>query len=162
MNTEKKISYHLAVNPNAKGDGDKFILQAYDGSEQVRDLYVGNAEKSNHLAAYGAFGMLAMDDFVSVTTACLSYFFDENGTPLTALITPDHKVYLGRSEDYDNHGHYFQKNYPLIFISNNEETFDLIAGCDGPYSIREMKAKKVFGPGELEAFAGLGLFVRMG
>ena len=46
-----------------------------------------------------------------------------------------------------------------IFV--DDDVFDLIAGSDGPYSIREMKAKEAFGPGELEAFARLGLFIRL-
>ena len=35
------------------------------------------------------------------------------------------------------------------------------ADVDLVVSIREMKAKEAFGPGELEAFARLGLFIRL-
>ena len=44
---------------------------------------------------------------------------------------------------------------PAAAADEKGDVFDLIAGSDGPYSIREMKAKEAFGPGELEAFARL-------
>ena len=154
-------TYYLEVNINAMGENDRFILKVRDNQGCERTLYTGSADRCSKLATGGMFGDLSPDDFVSVDKACVSYFYDENGTQLTALVTPDHKVYLGRRDDYDNRGHYFAKNYPLIFVSNNEDAFDLVAGPEGPFSRREMQEKNAFALGELAAFLQLGLFTRL-
>ena len=161
MSTERKILFRLEANPSAKGKDAALTLQAYDDCGWCQDLYVGDMGRWGSLLFNGTFGGITKDDFVDVNTACVSHFFDKDAKPLVAMITPDKKVYLGLQDDYDSHGHYFQKNYPMIFVSDNDDVFDLIAGSDGPYSIREMKAKEAFGPGELEAFARLGLFIRL-
>lgn len=161
MATERKISYYLTVNPEARSDADRFILNVRDDRSWSRPLYSGTSEKCSSLALAATFGDISKDDFVAVDIACVSHLFDKKGNSLVAMITPDRKVYLGLRDDYDNHGNYFNKDYPMIFVSENDDVFDLIAGGDGSYSVREMKAKNAFGPGELEAFVGLGLFVRM-
>ena len=44
------------------------------------------------------------------------------------MVGEDDKIYLGRRDRYDNHGHYINDGKSLLCLSDNVKMFDFISG----------------------------------
>ena len=53
---------------------------------------------------------------------------------MTALYTMDDKIYIGKSENYDNKGHYDNKDNSLLYVSDCQAAFTFLSseGCTDP------------------------------
>ena len=75
---------------------------------------------------------------------------------MTALIgANDNAVYLGRSENYDNNGHYDNSDYSLTFITHNPIVFPLLHGEGFIMSQDKMLKEGVFSVDTFEEYAAL-------
>ena len=60
---------------------------------------------------------------VEIRSACHS-----NYTGMVAMVGADDKVYMGKTENYDNKGHYDNRDSSLCFISENPRIYTFLYG----------------------------------
>ena len=61
-------------------------------------------------------------------TERVSYYAAKDGAELDALVDENGKIYLGRRDYYDNHGHYVNENKSLLFLPDNKKMFSFVSG----------------------------------
>jgi len=141
--------------------GQSFIEAQQRGGQGAplpgKILFCGTNEVCAGLLEQLNSGALHPDDFVTVAAARISPYTTRDGAKLDALVGPDDKVYLGRSDHYDNRGHYLNNDRSLMHISDNGRVFNAISGVDRPRTQEELQATGYFTQAELENFAALPL-----
>ena len=76
--------------------------------------------------------------------ARVSRYVTKDGAELDALVGEDDKVYLGRRDHYDNHGHYVNDDHSLLYLSDNDKMFDFVSGEGYSISQADMIAQGYF------------------
>lgn len=61
-------------------------------------------------------------------TERVSYYAAKDGAELDALVDENGKIYLGRRDYYNNHGHYVNENKSLLFLPDNKKMFSFVSG----------------------------------
>ena len=122
--------YEYAVGD--EGGRGQFLLMAYrkaDGGAKLdRTLFVGDEAVCNALLEKLRTGALRYEDFCVMRAARVSRYITKDGAELDALVDDNDKIYLGRRDHYDNHGHYINNDKSLLFLSDNEKMFDFVSG----------------------------------
>ena len=76
-----------------------------------------------------------------------------NYTGMVALVGTDDKVYIGKSENYDNQGHYDNKDNSLFFVSENEKAYLFLYGEGCTLSQEEALKQGVYTKEDYAEFA---------
>ena len=130
LTQEPTPEYEYAVGD--EGGRGQFLLMAYrkmdGGSKLDRTLFVGDEAACNTLLERLNTGTLHFEDFCEIRAARVSYYATKDGAELDALVGEDNKIYLGRRDRYDNHGHYLNDGKSLLCLSDNMKMFDFISG----------------------------------
>jgi len=159
---EPEYVYKMDANPRATGADDQHFVQAYVKTakqtlipESV--LFVGRADMCASLVERLNSGSLQRDDLITVSEARESCYTTKDGTELDAFVGLDKKVYMGRRDHYDNHGHYLNDDKSLIHISDTYRVFDLISGRETPYTYDQLFSTSLFSQEEALSFIRLQL-----
>ena len=130
LTQELAPEYEYAVGD--EGGRGQFLLMAYrkmdGGSKLDRTLFVGDEAACNTLLERLNAGTLHFEDFCEIRAARVSHYATKDGAELDALVGEDDKIYLGRRDRYDNHGHYINDGKSLLCLSDNVKMFDFISG----------------------------------
>ena len=130
LTQELAPEYEYAVGD--EGGRGQFLLMAYrkmdGGSKLDRTLFVGDEAACNTLLERLNAGTLHFEDFCEIRAARVSHYATKDGAELDALVGEDNKIYLGRRDHYDNHGHYINDGKSLLCLSDNVKMFDFISG----------------------------------
>ena len=158
---EPEYVYKMDANPRMTGTDDQHFVQAYVKTakqtlipESV--LFVGKADMCASLVERLNSGSLRQDDFITVSEARESCY-TKDGAELNAIVGQDKKVYMGRRDHYDNHGHYLNDDNSLIHISDTYRVFELISGRETPYTYDQMFSTMLFSQEEALNFIRLQL-----
>ncbi len=134
LTQEQSPEYEYAVGD--EGGRGQFLIMAYrkmdNGSKLDRTMFVGDETTCNALLERLNAGTLHFEDFCVMRAARVSRYVTKVGSELDALVDENDKIYLGRRDRYDNHGHYINDDKSLLYLSDNEKMFDFISG--GGYS----------------------------
>ena len=135
----------------AVGDGGgrgQFLLMAYrkmdNASKLDRTMFVGDKAACNALLERLNAGTLHFEDFRVMRAARVSRYVTKDGAELDALVDENDKIYLGRRDCYDNHGHYINDGKSLLYLSDNEQMFDFISGLNYADTQTELLAQGCF------------------
>ena len=160
---EPEYVYKMDANPRMTGTDDQHFVQAYVKTakqtlipESV--LFVGRADMCASLVERLNSGSLRQDDFITVSEARESCY-TKDGAELNAIVGQDKKVYMGRRDHYDNHGHYLNDDNSLIHISDTYRVFELISGRETPYTYDQMFSTMLFSQEEALNFIRLQLIL---
>ena len=158
---EPEYVYKMDANPRTTSANDRHFVQAYVKTakqtlipESV--LFVGKADMCAGLVERLNSGSLRQDDFITVSGARESCY-TKDGAELNAIVGQDKKVYMGRRDHYDNHGHYLNDDNSLIHISDTYRVFELISGRETPYTYDQMFSTMLFSQEEALNFIRLQL-----
>ena len=158
---EPEYVYKMDANPRTTSADDQHFVQAYVKTvkqtlipESV--LFVGRADMCAGLVERLNDGSLQQDDLITVSEARESCYTKDD-EELNAFVGLDRKVYMGRRDHYDNHGHYLNDDKSLIHISDTYRVFDLISGREIPYTYDQMFSTKLFSEEEALSFIRLQL-----
>ena len=142
----REPEYEYAVGD--EGGKGQFLLMAYrkmDGGSMLdRTMFVGDEATCNALLERLRAGTLHFDDFCMIRAARVSHYVTKDGAELDALVDENNKIYLGRRDRYDNHGHYINDGKSLLYLSDNETMFDFISGGGYPDTQAELLAQGYF------------------
>ena len=109
--------YEYAVGD--EGGRGQFLLMAYrkaDGGAKLdRTMFVGDEAVCNALLEKLRAGTLHFEDFCDMRTARISRYVTKDGAELDTLVDENDKIYLGRRDHYDNHGHYINSDGPAPY-----------------------------------------------
>jgi hypothetical protein len=146
LSQEKEPEYEYAVGD--EGGRGQFLLMAYrkmdGGSKLDRTMFVGDEATCNALLEKLQAGTLHFEDFCVMRAARVSRYVTKDGAELDALVGEDDKVYLGRRDHYDNHGHYVNDDHSLLYLSDNDKMFDFVSGEGYSVSQADMIAQGYF------------------
>ena len=146
LSQEKAPEYEYAVGD--EGGRGQFLLMAYrkmdGGSKLDRTMFVGDEATCNALLEKLQAGTLHFEDFCVIRAARVSRYVTKDGAELDALVGEDDKVYLGRRDHYDNHGHYVNDDHSLLYLSDNDKMFDFVSGEGYSISQADMIAQGYF------------------
>ncbi len=159
---EPEYVYKMDANPRTTSIDDQRFVQAYVKTakqtlipESV--LFVGRADMCASLTERLNNGSLQQDDLITVSEARESCYTAKDGAELNAFVGLDKKVYMGRHDHYDNHGHYLNDDKSLIHISDTYRVFDLISGRETPYTYDQLFSTSLFSEKEALNFIRLQL-----
>ena len=131
-----------------EGSRGQSLLMAYRKADGVAKLdqtmFAGDEAVCNALLEKLRAGTLHFEDFCDMRAARISRYVTKDGAELDALIDENDKIYLGRRDHYDNHGHYINDDKSLIFLSNNDKMFDFVSGSGYTDTQAELLAQGCF------------------
>ena len=115
-----------------------------NASKLDRTMFVGDKAACNALLERLNAGTLHFEDFRVMRAARVSRYVTKDGAELDALVDENDKIYLGRRDCYDNHGHYINDGKSLLYLSDNEQMFDFISGLNYADTQTELLAQGCF------------------
>jgi len=158
----KEYVCKLEDNPRPVGTEDRCLIQAYVRTNQgtlepERVLFAGTAEVCARLLKKLRESNLQPGDFFHAALAGSGPFqyAARDGAVMCPFLDDDGRVYLGRKEHYDNHGHYINADNSLVYISDNERIFSLLSGTGYGYTQAELVEQDFFTQGDYAEFEAL-------
>ena len=140
-------------NPNRSRDNDMEALlrRLVNYSLHNREIIVTVAYEDKERES------LMEKDIVKIQSAARSNFegyvalaqFDRNKP------NSDYKIYLGKRENYDDHGNYDNSDNSLVFVSNNEKLYGFLYGIGWVRTQQEMIDNGAFTAQDYEEYAQL-------
>ena len=102
---------------------------------------------------------LKQDEAAEPDTARITAAAKSRYDGMVALFTMDDKIYIGKSENYDNKGHYDNKDNSLLYVSDCQAAFTFLSSEGCTYPQDEALNRGIYTKEEYEEFSRITDFL---